>query len=65
VAALGGSTALLGYAMRSAAAEPPPEIGKIRLVHAPGICLADEVIRWAGAPSYFSPWFVIEGADID
>ena len=25
----------------------------------------DEVIRWAGAPMHFSPWFVIEGADID
>ena len=25
----------------------------------------DEVIRWAGRPCYFSPWFVIEGVDID
>jgi hypothetical protein len=25
----------------------------------------DEVMRWVGAASYFSPWFVIEGVDID
>ena len=25
----------------------------------------DEVIRWAGQPMYFSPWFVIESTDID
>ena len=32
VAALTGSAGLLGYDMRLAAAEPPPEITKIRLV---------------------------------
>ena len=25
----------------------------------------DDVIKWAGTPFYFSPWFLIEGVDID
>ena len=40
VAALAGSAGLLGYDMGLAAAEPPPEITKIRLVHTPVICFA-------------------------
>src|SRR5215475_6105485 len=46
------ATALLGVA-RPAAAEPPPEVKKIRLVHAPAICLspqylAEELLRLEG-----------------
>ena len=44
-----GAASLLGYS-RIAAAEPPPETRKIRLVHAPAICfapqyLAEELLR--------------------
>src|SRR6266567_2994110 len=47
-----GAAALLGLP-RTAAAEPPPEIQKIRLVHAPAICLApqylaEELLRLEG-----------------
>ena len=47
-----GAAALLGLP-RSAAAEPPPETKKIRLVHAPAICLspqylAEELLRLEG-----------------
>ena len=38
-----GAAALLGLP-RSAAAEPPPETNKIRLVKVPGICLAPEYL---------------------
>jgi len=38
-----GATTLLGLP-RTAAAEPPPEIQKIRLVHAPAICLAPQYL---------------------
>ncbi len=38
-----GATTLLGLP-RSAAAEPPPEIQKIRLVHSPAICLAPQYL---------------------
>ncbi len=38
-----GATTLLGLP-RSAAAEPPPEIQKIRLVHEPAICLAPQYL---------------------
>src|SRR5215467_12022183 len=46
------ATALLGVA-RPAAAEPPPEVKKIRLVHSPAICLApqylaEELLRLEG-----------------
>ena len=52
-AALAGSAGLLGYDPGPAAAEPPPEIRKIRLVHAPAICLApqylaEELLRLEG-----------------
>jgi NitT/TauT family transport system substrate-binding protein len=44
---------LLGHARTGFAAEPPPEIQKIRLVHAPAICLApqylaEELLRLEG-----------------
>ena len=47
-----GATTLLGLP-RTAAAEPPPEIQKIRLVHEPAICLApqylaEELLRLEG-----------------
>ena len=47
-----GAASLLGYS-RIAAAEPPPETRKIRLVHAPAICfapqyLAEELLRLEG-----------------
>lgn len=47
-----GAASLLGYS-RTAAAEPPPETKKIRLVHAPAICmapqyLAEELLRLEG-----------------
>ena len=47
-----GAASLLGYS-RIAAAEPPPETRKIRLVHAPTICfapqyLAEELLRLEG-----------------
>ena len=53
IAAVAGSAGLLGYDLRPAAAEPPPEIRKIRLVHAPAICLApqylaEELLRLEG-----------------
>ena len=53
IAAVAGSAGLLGYDLRPAAAEPPPEISKIRLVHAPAICLApqylaEELLRLEG-----------------
>ena len=38
-----GAASLLGYS-RIAAAEPPPETKKIRLVHAPAICLAPQYL---------------------
>src|SRR2546425_4650458 len=38
-----GATTLLGLP-RTAAAEPPPEIQKIRLVHEPAICLAPQYL---------------------
>jgi NitT/TauT family transport system substrate-binding protein len=44
MAALAGSAGLLGYDPRPAAAEPPPEITKIRLVHSPAICLAPQYL---------------------
>src|SRR6266850_2194854 len=40
MAALAGSAGLLGYDMKPAAAEPPPEIRKVRLLETPAICLA-------------------------
>jgi len=39
-----GAAALLGYDMKRAAAEPPPETRKIRLVKVPAICLAPEYL---------------------
>jgi NitT/TauT family transport system substrate-binding protein len=43
VAALAGAAGLSGY-MRSAAAEPPPEITRVRLLHSPAICVAPEYL---------------------
>ena len=53
LSALAGSAALLGYDMRLAVAEPPPETRKIRLVKVPAICLApqylaEELLRLEG-----------------
>ena len=53
VAALAGSGGLLGYDMKPASAEPPPEITKIRLVVNGAICLApqymaEELLRLEG-----------------
>ena len=42
--ALAGSAGLLGYDLRPAAAEPPPEIKKIRLVRTIAICLAPQYL---------------------
>jgi NitT/TauT family transport system substrate-binding protein len=44
LAALAGAAGLSAYDMRPAAAEPPPEIKKIRLVHNLGICLAPQYV---------------------
>ena len=44
LSALVGSAGLLAYDMRPAAAEPPPETSKIRLYHAPTICLAPQYV---------------------
>jgi NitT/TauT family transport system substrate-binding protein len=44
LAALAGSAGLLGYDMKPAAAEPPPETMKIRLAQIPGICIAPQYI---------------------
>jgi NitT/TauT family transport system substrate-binding protein len=51
--ALAGAASLFGYDLRLAAAEPPPETTRIRLVHAPDICLApqylaEELLRLEG-----------------
>jgi len=43
--ALAGSSAFLGYDLKTANAEPPPETKKIRLIHVPAIC---------GAPQYIA-----------
>jgi NitT/TauT family transport system substrate-binding protein len=48
-----GTAGILGLHHRSAAAEPPPETKKIRLVHVPAICLApqylaEELLRLEG-----------------
>lgn len=53
VAALAGSSALLGYDLGSATAEEPLETKSIRLVHTPVICfapqyLAEELLRLEG-----------------
>jgi NitT/TauT family transport system substrate-binding protein len=50
---LAGTAGLLGLYPRAATAEPPPEVKKIRLVHAPAICLspqylAEELLRLEG-----------------
>jgi len=44
LAALAGSTGLLGYDLRPAAAEPPPETTRIRLAQIPGICVAPQYV---------------------
>ena len=44
VATLAGSAGLLGYDLRPAAAEPPPEIAKVRLIHVPSMCLVPQYI---------------------
>ena len=53
VSALAGSGGLLGYDLSSAAAEPPPETTKIRVIKIPAICLvpeylAEELLRVEG-----------------
>lgn len=53
LAALAGSAGLFGLYAESAVAEPPPETKKIRLIHAPAICLspmylAEELLRIEG-----------------
>ena len=44
LAALGGFTALMGYSLRPAAAEPPPEVTTIRLSLFPTTCLAPQYL---------------------
>jgi NitT/TauT family transport system substrate-binding protein len=44
VAALAGSAGLLGYDLRPATAEPPPETTRIRLAQIPGICVAPQYV---------------------
>ena len=44
VVALAGSAGLLGYDMKPAAAEPPPETTRIRLSQIPGICIAPQYV---------------------
>ena len=44
VAALTGSAGLLGYNMRLAAAEPPPETTRFRIAQGPFICYAPQMI---------------------
>jgi len=44
VAALAGAAGLSAYDMRSAAAEPPSETDKVRLIHAPNYCLAPQYL---------------------
>jgi len=56
LAALGGSSGLFGHDLRPAAAEAPIETTKIRLVHAPSVCLA---------PQYLAEALLrLEGADL-
>src|SRR5215471_4927737 len=50
LSALAGSAAFLGYDLRIANAEPPPETTKIRLIQVPAICpapqyIAEELLR--------------------
>jgi len=47
VCALAGSAGLLGYDVHQAFAQQPPEITKLRLVHAPAICLAPQYVALA------------------
>lgn len=44
LSALGGAAALMGLDPRSAAADPPPEITKLRLVAIPAICFAPQYV---------------------
>ena len=44
LSALAGAAGLLGYDLRLAAAESLPETPKVRLVHAPAMCLAPQYI---------------------
>src|SRR5690242_19204238 len=52
-AALAGAASLSAYDMRTAAAEPPPEISRIRLIQTPIICgapqfAAEQLLRGEG-----------------
>ena len=52
-----GAAGLLGLHYRSAAAEPPPETTKIRLAHAPFICVAPQYLAEEFLPSGgFTEW---------
>jgi len=44
LAALKGFTALMGYSLRPAAAEPPPEVTSIRFSLFPSTCLAPQFL---------------------
>jgi len=44
VAALAGSAGLLGYDLRPAAAEPPPETTRFRIAQGPFICYAPQMV---------------------
>lgn len=44
IAAVTGSAGLLGYDLRPAAAEPPPETSRIRLAQIPGVCIAPQYV---------------------
>jgi NitT/TauT family transport system substrate-binding protein len=53
LSAIAGSATLLGYNLGSAIADSPPETTKIRLIHAPAICvapqyLAEDLLRLEG-----------------
>ena len=53
-------------ARKSAEAENPSGLGGHLRANALFCCdQIDAVVRWAGKPTYFSPWFVVEGANID
>lgn len=67
-----GAAGLLGLHHHSVHAEPPPETTKIRLVHAPGICLApqylaEEFLRMEGFKEveYVKDWTTYTGKAVN